>query len=534
MSLSVVAQEARSEPVDFDANSYVRRATRRNDQKSWKSSLNDGYITALTLGTAFLYAWSLLSLIKAEVAGTAFDAALPGAGVLPGSAALGLVLVCSAAALLKAATILGPIGLSGPEATWLLPLPVHRWRVLRGRYARMLLAFALTAGFVFLPIALLLPGPASPGAILLSVSTAALIGLLAALVAAALQLTGKKWVASCVFEVCILAGPLLTTFLAMGYAPTSIWGTFDILLAFLPPMWPVFVLSGSHEFVYLILILCAVMVAAVTPLLGRLRDGELISSGAVAGHLGASAYLMDSTEFGRALDLRQGNTKRWTMAFLRVPSARALFLRAETLTLLRAPGKLFRIVSLWFIPSAVLIAAGTATGLMGSLGVIASALGAMGVAGYAGRVSAEVPGLEHLLPLSARSLHRMKLVVPSIVMLAWVLPTFYLAASITDNASLILMAVIAVPGLGASIVRRNSPSGKKSGAGHDGALAQSIVSSYTRGIDSAIVVLIPVLAGLISGAVTVALVIFQCITVAACVWWCMRLPARDVRYEDLV
>lgn len=430
----------------------------------------------------------------------------PGVPEGPGVAsAVPWLLVAAAAVLVGVAGRLGPVGVGGAEATWLLGTPVERRGLLRPAARR----FPLLAAFVGAGVVALLDAGfvAADGA---HVARAAGVGALAAAL------------------VVVLAGLAQT----LQATRRAVAGVGDAALALVPVAALGVALAGGRLSVPSAVppaVLGALAVALVVAWvvldlrLGALRDRSLRESGSVAAQAAGALVSLDSRELGRALTdataparRRRSRRARW------VRGARAAVVRADAAVLLRS----FRHLAQVAVAAAVPVAVARTPDLAGPGTFVVALLVAGGVAAGASAEAARraemAPAVDRLLPLDARDVHRLHLVVPVAAMLAWSLVAY---AAIgwwwgTGLGPWLALAVCAAPVWAAAAVRsayRPAPDwGGALVATPMGALPAGVAGVVARGPDVALLGHVPVVVAVLLGTVPPALLAVQVAVSAVC------------------
>jgi len=318
-----------------------------------------------------------------------------------------VIIVALAGALLSLAGRLGPVGAGGAEAAWWLGLPVDRRGLLRPAARRL----PLLAGFVgAILVALLDAGLlADPGLRVVRVaSTAALVAAGIVLLAAVGQSASvSRRSIALAGDVLLFLAPVAAVVLArVG------WSVDEVPTA---PWW----------FVVGLVPVVVVLAVVVDRRLGRIPSRTLVESGSVASQAVGAVVSMDSRELGRALtDGAAAPVRRWISPLSTARGPVSALITADLVVLRRSARHMVQLVVAALVP--VLVS--TVPQLASPVGVLLALLIAGSVATSAtaeGARRAEMaPILDRLLPIDAKTVRRLRMVVPAAAMLLWSVVAF--------------------------------------------------------------------------------------------------------------
>lgn len=466
--------------------------------------LGDLYYAAVTGVIGIALALGSAQSLRSVLQPPSPDGVADGPGV---ASAVPWLLVAGLGLVVSLAGRLGPVGVGGAEATWLLGAPVDRRGLLRPTARR----FPLLAGVVAaLVVGILDAGIAADrdaGHVLRTAVAGALAAVLVVLVAGLAQSAqvSRRRVA--------LAGDLLlgaVPLVALGV--TLAGGRLPTVIA-VPPL----VLAA----------LAAAVVAASLLLdgrLGALGARTLRESGSVAAQAAGALVSLDSRELGRALtDATSPARRRRSRRFRRVRGPAAAVLVADGMVLTRSARHLVQLVVAAAVPVAVartpeLAGPGTFVLVVLVVGYVA-----MSATGEAARRAEMQPAVDRLLPLADRAVRRLHMVVPGAAMLAWSLAA-YAAVGAWWGGGLggwLLLGALAAPVWAAAAVRaafRPAPNwGGPLVSSPMGALPGGVAGVVARGPDVAFLGHVPVVVALVTGATPPVLLVVQAAVSAICV-----------------
>lgn len=415
-------------------------------------------------------------------------------------------LLAGLGAVLSLAGRLGPVGVGGAEATWLLGLPVGRRGLLRPSARRLPALAAVVAALVVGVLDAGLLADRDAGHVLragLGAGLACAGIVLAAGVAQTVR--APRRAVALAGDAVITAAPVLALLAAVLH-----WGA--------PPL-----LQVGAATVGLGVIVVVGLAVVLDTRLAAIPARSLRESGSVTSHAAGALVSLDSRELGRVLtdsSVRM-RRRRWRRLRLARGPASALLV-ADLMVLLRSPRHLVQLV-VAALP--VVLVAGIPQ-LAGPLGFIVALL----VCGYvAASATAEgsrraemAPALDRLLPLDAKQARRLRQVVPAVGMLVWSCAAFAAIGSWAgDLGAWLLLAVAATPVWSAAAVRaayRPAPNwGGPLVSTPAGALPGGVAGVLSRGPDVVILGLVPTVVAIVLGRVTMPVVGFQLAFAAICV-----------------
>lgn len=391
-----------------------------------------------------------------------------------------VIVVALAGALLSLAGRLGPVGAGGAEAAWWLPLPVDRRGLLRPAARRL----PLLAGFVgAILVALLDAGLlADPGLRVARVATtAALVAAGIVLLAAVGQSAGvSRRSLALAGDVLLFLAPVAAVVLArVGWSVDALPSA---------PWW----------FVVALVPVVVALAVVVDRRLGRVPTRTLRESGSVATQAVGAVVSMDSRELGRALtDGAASPVRRWISPLSTARGPASALVTADWVVLRRSARHVVQLVVAALVP--VLIS--TVPQLASQVGVLFALLiagsVAMSATGEGARRAEMAPILDRLLPLEAKTVRRLRMVVPAVAMLLWSLVAFAAVGRwASDVPGWIALGVASTPVWAAAAVRGSyRPAPDWGGALVStpmGALPTGVATVLARGPDLVILCLLPV------------------------------------------
>ena len=391
-----------------------------------------------------------------------------------------VIIVALAGALLSLAGRLGPVGAGGAEAAWWLGLPVDRRGLLRPAARRL----PLLAGFVGAVLVALLDAGllADPGLRVVRVaSTAALVAAGIVLLAAVGQSASvSRRSLALAGDVLLFLAPVAAVVLArVGWSVDEVPGA---------PWW----------FVVALVPVVAVLAVVVDRRLGRIPSRTLRESGSVATQAVGAVVSMDSRELGRALtDGAAAPVRRWISPLITARGPVSALITADLVVLRRSARHLVQLVVAALVP--VLVS--TVPQLASPIGVLFALLVAGSVAmsatGEGARRAEMAPILDRLLPLEAKTVRRLRMVVPAAAMALWSVVAFAAVGRwASDVPGWIALGIASTPVWAAAAVRASyRPAPDWGGALVStpmGALPTGVATVLARGPDLVILGLLPV------------------------------------------
>ncbi|MGJ3190893.1 DUF6297 family protein [Paenarthrobacter sp. FR1] len=484
-------QESRR--IAADLVRFTHRSSRRYKRSriSWGDRFVDAYSWALGIAVSLTIAASFVLALRNELADRASTStsiireqwlAIP-EPLLWTSVTFAALLVMS-----NLARKLGPVTVNGPESTWWLTLPIDRRPMVLPRFLRKVGLAAAGSAITYLPFSLVTSVDRTPLEHIFAALTFGAAAVLAITLAAMQQLgsLGPR------------VGRLVTTAALLACA---------VLPALSSSPWPT-ALAG---------VAAVGLLGSVAPRAGEVRGHELVRGGAVAGHAGASLFMMDSNEVLRALS---GGQKRVdggraaaffarpvrgplraqiradVVAFLRLnpPLSPPLLWIAACIAILLVDGGLPEFAQL-----AVIVVAGCATS--SGMGTVA-------------RKTALVPELDALLPLHPALVRTSRTLMPCVAMAAWMAVLSALLVLLgAANPALIGVGAVAGFCMGAGSLRsatRTPPDWSAPPVETPfGPVPRAQLGSLLRGLDVTILAMVPLLVALYLGYVPISVMLVQ-------------------------
>lgn len=422
--------------------------------------------------------------------------AVPDAVLDPAWAAI-LAIVAILGAVLSVASRLGPVALGAAEAAWWLPLPADRRSLLRPAAIRVpaVTAFAVGASGGVLGV-LAFPARTVAGLVLGAVGAAAVAVALVAVAGIVQTADLPRRTLTLVGDGLVAAMPVAGLVLVLA-RPAATGPTTG-----LPAVAAVAAVG-----------LAALAVAALDLRLGRVPDAELRERGAVAGQAIGAVVSLDSRELGRALTENPRHQRRRKSSRLTWVSspARAL-VTADGLLLVRSPRRVAQVVVAGCLPVAAILAGAWHAGVTVPALLIGGYVATLATAEGSRRGEA-APVLDALLPLDARTVRRLRLVVPGVVMLGWSLAVFAVVAARTGDWMWPVLGAVAAPVWAGAAVRgayRRAPDWSGAlVASPFGPLPPGVASVLASGPDVVVLGLAPAIVAFVVGAVPPVVVVVQ-------------------------
>ncbi|UCN15976.1 DUF6297 family protein [Cellulomonas iranensis] len=455
---------------------FTARAARSRAGASVGSLLTDVYTAVTSVVISVLIVLGVVQQLG-EALPPAPPVHAPGGLSLP--ALVAVLLLAGIGALLSTAGRLGPVGAEGPQAAWWLPLPVDRRGLLRPAAARGPLVAALAGGavVVVLDAGLLASGG---GALVRSGLLGALVAAVVVLLAAVAQSRGvPRRRTAVVGDLVLVAAPVVALVLVLtGRTPASLPA----------PSWVAVAVAA---------VVAGLLAALVDARLGALPGRTLREGGSAATQAVGAVVSLDSRELGRALTGGAAASSHRRVSRLRTARGPATALVTADLVVLRR--SLRHVVQL-VVAAGLPVLATVVPQLASTVGVLVAVL----VGGWmAASASAEgarwaemAPVVDRLLPLEARTVRRLRMVVPGIAVLLWTVVTLG-AVGVWAGAPVdwVLLGLAAVPVWAAAAVRaayRPAPSWDKPlVATPAGALPTGVLQVVARGPDLIAFCLLP-------------------------------------------
>lgn len=479
------------------------RASKSRSEKSLSDVIGDMYTSIFTAIIA-------VTMMGGAVTGIEKSAGSPSSGGLlrtvspvtpvPIFWASVLMLLVGAAIILGLLARLGPMSSSSDQATWWLSLPVDRRGFLTPGLIR-LMSVLFATGIAGSLLAVLGSGSGSPAGLL----SGALGGMALGGFAILMQVWGKRTILVVLADIASIAAPIvLAVVFLVGGVPSSHLG--DTGLA-IPALWPL--LTGSNEWIAVGL---SIVLAAGTTWLGiatagRFRVRDLVEAGGVSSRVASSITTLDTRELSRVLAGPVKRRARRNSKFRWVSSPVTALLASELTLFVRSPRRLGQLLVFAVVPT-------LATVIQGVLSSMAVVFLAFLVCAFAAALTsvessrqAEInPSLDRLLPLEARTVYRVRSVLPLILLTIWMAVTCLMLGIVSGmGAPLVLLGILTVPGFAGAGLRsayRPAPDwSSPSISGPTGPIPTAAISALRRGPDFALFVSLTFGVGLFLGFV---------------------------------
>jgi hypothetical protein len=495
MTVALVGPDAGAAPRARAVRRWTTATANAHGGARLGEVLGDVYYTLISSAIGFALALGVAEELRVSLPDPPAEAGVGSASLAPG---VSWVLLAGLGVVLSLAARLGPVGVGGAEATWLLGLPVDRRGLVRPAARRLPMLAALVAAVVVGVLDAGLLADRDVGHILRAAAGGALGCAVVVLVAGLAQtLQAPRRAVAGVGDAVLAVVPVLALLTVLRGWPSP------SLLAVSAP-----VLVG-------LVALVAGFGWAVDSRLRKLPARSLRESGSVTSQAAGALVSMDSRELGRALtDSAAQVRRRRARRFRVVHGPVGALVLADVLVLVRSPRHLVQIAVAALVP--VLVA--QTPQLAGPVGFVLALLVAGAVAASAvaeGARRAEMsPALDRLLPLDAKMARRLRLVVPVSALLGWSVVAFG-AVGLWSGSLLpwLALGVAATPVWAAAAVRaafRPAPDwGGPLVSTPMGALPGGVASVLARGPDVVVLGLVPTIVALVLDQVTPAVVGFQ-------------------------
>lgn len=472
---------------------FTRQSARRYKRSriSWGTRFVDAYSWGLGIGVSLTIAASFVLALRNEIAErTSTQNSIIRAQwvVLPESLLWTSITLAALLVISNLARKLGPMSVNGAESTWWLTLPVDRRPMVLPPFIRRAALTAAGSTIIYLPFSMVTAVDRAPGEHVLAALTFGAAGSIAVTLAAFQQLA--------------LLGPRLGKTIAMGGVLAC-----SVLPAFSSSPWPTALATVA----------AVGLLAVVVPRAGQVRGDELVRGGAVAGHAGASLFMMDSNEVLRALG---GNRKRIdggrAARFYARPTRGPLraLIRADAVAFLRLNPPVTPPV-LWLTAciAILLVKGGLPEFAQLTVIVIAGCATASGLGGVA-RKTALVPELDAMLPLHPALVRTSRTLMPCVAMSVWMAVLCSLLVLLgAANPALIGVGALAGVGMGAGTLRaatRTPPDWTAPPVETPfGPVPRAQLGSLMRGLDVTVLAMVPMLLALYLGYVPTSVVAVQ-------------------------
>ena len=475
----------------------MRRARRAHADHSVWRQLEDGYVWVFGIVVVGAMAGNGVRELHLDPVECTSRACVEVSSALP--VALLLLLVATALRLLLA---VGPVVASRASGHWLLATPVDRGALLRPAYRTVLLwtvAVALAASL----LAVAVPGLWGLGTLPVGMAGLTLLMVAVACVAVVGQASERRtrWMLRVADLLLVLAAIRLALLVRSARAEPEV-DTLTILMirdasVFEDP-YLIGTLTTGDVFIALLAVAVAVLLAVLAAQsLGRLGTARVVAAGELAAGLAGAAASLD---VGLLADIV--SARRWrSVGRVRSRPGRwfgpAAIVQRELTRVLRWPRRLVFGVALLLIPY-VVAAATESTGLV-LLATTAAGLLATRPLTAGLRAVSRAPGLARNLPLSPRGLRITYAVVPGVFAGLW---SFGAWPALPGGSGPAVAGVVALAVLAGVVRHATAPPPSYDGpllATPMGAVPPGLMSQPLRGVDVAVIALLPALFGLSAG-----------------------------------
>ncbi len=502
-----------------DIRHYTFRAGLSRTEGGLMELISEVYTSILGALTLLTMAGALIVALRHSL-GVGEESALVALAVAPGFHSVTLlqasatVLLTLAAALLSVEMTMGPIAMTLPQTAWWLGLPVGRRGFIQPGFFKSLLWPAAAAVAVVLPMSLGMAANPTPGRLVLSVLCGLGLAWLLYGIASWCQINDSgAWLKKVAGAITLLAPlTLVATALYNNVAcGGAITGDTTAWMEYLPTSWPLLVADGAN-WPLLLLILALGLLALVFAHLERITTGQLKSSAAAGAYAMSSLLSMDATELSRSL----GGGPSASSSRIRLPlifqggttysrSVKTLISTHATMAL-RSPSTLLRLLVLAAVPASLASVEFLGNAILIAVALYLCAHFAATALGATARFTAGNPAVDMLMPLPAKTVRLVHYVIPAVIMTVWAPACFGLLLALgVGSPSLLLLALLAGPGLGAATLRaafRPTPDWNMPAvASPTGPIPTGAIRAFLIGPDLTLIVLLPALIALIAGGV---------------------------------
>jgi hypothetical protein len=479
----------------------LRRLTRQATEAHGGGAVGDlfgeVYTFVFSLLVAAAMAFGVTQVLNTKLRTADAEAVLDPAWLGVAIAVVGLGSAVSLAARL------GPIGLGGGEAAWLLPMPADRRGLLRPRL-RIVTILAAAVGAAVGVLAAVLAGARGVdlGA---GAAAGASLGLAAVLAVARTQVgrSGRApHPAVAVGEGIVVLSPVLA--LAMV-----------LLGAGAPAAVP---LPVAAAVVAVLLVVAVVLLVSTDRHLDDISGAQIRARGAVTAYAAGAVTSLDTRELGRALSITsQPDSRSRNASFRWVRGPLMALATGDALVTLRSRRHVIAVV-VWAVVPIVVTLAGWASW---------ATLAAVLVAGYAtalacveGARRAEMaPVLDRAFPVGAEHVRRIRLIWPGLVLIVWTMVTVGTWAALTglDVGEWLPLAAVAAPTFAAGALRgayrKPADWSKPLVANPMGPpIPPGLFGMVAKGPDIVVICLVPLILGMVAVASPVTLLPWQLAT----------------------
>jgi hypothetical protein len=474
---------------------FTRRSARRyqRSRTSWGTRFVDAYSWGLGIAVSLTIAASFVLALRTEIAfraSTANSIIQQQWLVLPEPVLWTSVTFAALLVISNLARKLGPITVNGAQGTWWLTLPVDRRPMVLPTFLRKTAVTTVGSAIIYLPFSAVTTVDRAPVEHLLASLTFGAGAALAVVLAAVQQLglLGPR------------RGKAMTTAVLLG-------------CSLLTALWP------SPLAAALVGAAAVGLVALVVPRAGQVRGDELLRGGAVAGHTGASLFMMDTNEVLRALGGGQKKLDGGRAARLYGRPAHGPFgalIRADVVAFLRLnPPILPPILWIGACVAILLVDGGLPEFAQLAVIMIAGCATASGM-GTVGRKTALVPELDALLPIHPALVRSSRTLMPCAAMALWMTVLSGLLVLLgAANPAVMGVGALAGVGMGAGTLRaatRTPPDWSAPPVETPfGPVPRAQLGSLMRGLDVTILAMIPLMVALYLGYVPWSVVAVQAV-----------------------
>ncbi len=476
---------------------YTAAVARQRSDAAIGDLLGDVYYALITTAIGVGVALGVAGQLRAS---------LPPAPTVVASTGTSLPMIVAAAVvalggiMLSLAGRLGPVGMGGAEATWWLGLPVDRRGLLRPTASRLPLVLAVIGGVVVGILDAGLLAEQDLGRLARTIMTAALGSAVVVLGAGLAQTWSvSRRATAALGDVVLVAAPLLA-----GGAALTGWYVHELPTA---PAWLIVVLAAA----------VAGMVVLLDVRLERIPERSLRESGSVATQAVGAVVSLDTRELGRALtDGAAASRRRHSLRLRVVRGPSSALVTADALVLVRSLRHLVQLVVAALVPALVVSVPQLAGPLGVCLGLVIAGYVAMSATSEGARRAEKSPVLDRLLPLSAKQVRRLRMVVPAVAMALWSLAAFAAVGHWAGDApGWLLLGLASTPvWAGAAVRSAYRPAPDWAGplvSTPMGALPTGVGSVLARGPDVVVLGMIPVIIAVVLGQVNTTLLVVQAV-----------------------
>lgn len=412
--------------------------------------------------------------------------------------AIAVVAVGSAVSL---AARLGPIGLGGGEAAWLLPTPADRRGLLHPRLRVVTIVAAAVGAGTGVLAAALAGGTGGPG-LGFGAALGGTLGLAAVLAVARTQV-GRS-------------GRAAHPAVALGEGLVVLAPLLALAMVLLRPAPPTALPSPvAVALVAVLLVVSVLLLISTERHLDGISGAQIRARGAVTAYAAGAVTSLDTRELGRALSITsQPDSRRRSRGFGWVRGPLTGLVTGDALVTLRSRRHVIAVV-VWGLVPIVVTLAGWASW---------TTLVAMLVAGYAtalacaeGARRAEMaPVLDRAFPVGAEHVRRIRLIWPGFVLVIWSMVTVGAWAALTglDVGEWLPLAAVAAPTFAAGAIRgayrKAADWSKPLVANPMGPpIPPGLFGMFAKGPDIVVICLVPLILGIVAVASPVTLLPWQ-------------------------